>query len=221
MESSEIVTRTTLSEERQIQTGLLDRARRRRRPRASRRRRGHGNRARRQPRWVSSGRPASATVMAKSHQRSSGRSAAHLLQMTGSCSSVAVSAAQASTHSSLPSRRSTRLVPVCQRPGGDLGGLEPVVELAPGDVGNRGPDRARQDDALLVARDAALLAAVAVVLDDHHRLRSARPESRRGRDGRRTSSGAPKSTVLEVVAHCSTSPGCSSMPSFSAKSLRS
>src|SRR5580698_7297888 len=51
------------------------------------------NRARRQPRCASSGRPASATVIEKSHHLSSGRNAAHLLPMIGSCSSFAVSAA--------------------------------------------------------------------------------------------------------------------------------
>src|SRR5580658_450392 len=74
------------------------------------------NRARRQPRCASSGRPASATVIEKSHQRSSARSAAHLLQITEIWSEVAVSAAQARTQSSLPRSRSTRLAPACQRP---------------------------------------------------------------------------------------------------------
>ena len=54
--------------------------------------------------------------------------------------------------------------------GEHLGGLEAVVELAAGDVGDRRPDRALEHDPLLVARDAALLAAVAVVLDDDDRL---------------------------------------------------
>src|SRR5207244_1115043 len=67
------------------------------------------NRARRQPRCLSSGRPASATVIEKSHHRSSARSAAHLLQITAIWSGVAASAAQARTQSSLPRSRSTRL----------------------------------------------------------------------------------------------------------------
>jgi hypothetical protein len=65
---------------------------------------------------LSQGNPASATVIVNSHQRSSGRKAAHLLQITGILSSPAVSAAHARIHSSLPSNRSTRFIPVCQRP---------------------------------------------------------------------------------------------------------
>ena len=78
-----------------------------------------------------------------------------------------------------------------------------------------------EDDPLFVARDAAFLAAIAVVLDDHDGLSLGQPGFRRGRHGRRNSSGAPKSTVLALLAHCSTSPVWSSMPSLSAKSLRS
>ena len=52
----------------------------------------------------------------------------------------------------------------------DPGGLEPIVELAAGDLGNAGPDGAGQDDALLVTRDAALKAAIPVILDEANRF---------------------------------------------------
>ena len=109
---------------------------------------------------------------------------------------------------------------MCQRPVRHLGGLEPVVELAAGDVGDRRPDRAVEHDPLLVARDAALLAPVAVVLDDDDRLvprrRNLDPEEMRAELVRRAEVDG-----RGLVAHCSTSPACSSMPSFPAKSLRS
>src|SRR5712692_8565540 len=52
----------------------------------------------------------------------------------------------------------------------DPGGLEPIVERAPGDLGNAGPDGAGQDDALLVTRDAVLKATISVILDDTDRF---------------------------------------------------
>ena len=52
----------------------------------------------------------------------------------------------------------------------DLGGLEPIVERAPGALGNAGPDGAGQNDALLVTRDAVLKATIPVILDDADRF---------------------------------------------------
>lgn len=49
-------------------------------------------------------------------------------------------------------------------------GLEPQVQLAAGGIGDGGPDRTGEQDALFGLGNAALLAAVAVVLDDQDRL---------------------------------------------------
>src|SRR5262245_4395455 len=54
--------------------------------------------------------------------------------------------------------------------GRDPGGLEPIVERAPGALGNAGPDGAGQNDTLLVTRDAILKTPISVILNDANRL---------------------------------------------------
>src|SRR5215831_18342592 len=102
----------------------------------------------------------------------------------------------------------------------DPGGLEPIVERAPGALGNAGPDGARQDDALLVTRDTVLKATIPVVLNDTDRFGAGGGDL----DAEDVHAKLPRCTEiheLDFLGHCSTSPVWSSMPSLSANCLKS
>src|SRR5262245_55165568 len=94
----------------------------------------------------------------------------------------------------------------------DLGGLEPIIERVPGNLGNAGPDCARQNDALLVTGDAVLKATIPINLDDADRFGA----SRRNLDTEDVRTELLRRTEiheLDLLGHCSTSPVWSSKPS--------
>src|SRR5216110_2869833 len=100
-------------------------------------------------------------------------------------------------------------------------GLESVVKLATGDVGNAGPGGVSKNDALFIARDTTFQAAIAEVFNHADRFITCRwdfdPEKMRAEFFRR----AEIHGLEHLLSHCSTSPSWRSKPSFSAKSLRS
>src|SRR5262245_23775127 len=102
----------------------------------------------------------------------------------------------------------------------DLGGLESIVECVSGALGNAGPDGARQNDALLVTRDAVLKTTIPVILDDADRC-GAGGGDLDAEDVRAKLLRCTEIHELDLLGHCSTSPVWSSMPSLSANCLRS
>src|SRR5512137_491554 len=102
----------------------------------------------------------------------------------------------------------------------DLRGLKAIVELAAGNIGNAGPDAARQHHAFLVARNPGLMAAVAVILDDQHRLGPGRWNLNAKNMGAKLLWRAEVDRG-DCFAHCSTSACSRAIPSLPAKSFRS
>ena len=105
-------------------------------------------------------------------------------------------------------------------PGEHLCGFKPIVKLTPSDLRDGRPDRSLERDPLFITRDTPFFTPIPVVLDDHDRLfprgRNLDAENVLTECGRRT-----EVNRLGLLAHCSTSPCCNSIPSLLAKSLRS
>src|SRR5262245_40732090 len=102
----------------------------------------------------------------------------------------------------------------------DPGGLESIVECVSGALGNAGPDGARQNDAILVTRDAIFKATIPIILDDMDRC-GAGGGDLDAEDVRTKLLRCTEIHELDLLGHCSTSPVWSSMPSLSANCLRS
>src|SRR5262245_49344669 len=87
----------------------------------------------------------------------------------------------------------------------DLGGLESIIERAPGTLSNARPDEARQNDALFVTRDAILKTTIPVILDDTDRF-GAGGGDLDAEDVRTELLRCTEIHELDFLGHCSTSP---------------